>query len=202
MRLPLLLGDGTVGRQAREEQLSTLAIKNGCKEPWLALSTNLPECCDGSCRGYRVPKWSLVVRVNQIRHHSTSALRWAAAAGGTATQWCHQERKFGPAVCVCVVWRARNPRGREINMISQPALKKFCLLVSVLHLSQLDPGFYITAGLLVWVPRVRLIQWSVKQIRILLRHDFKIWLASQIYQWCMFIQTHWDFSEKEKNILF
>lgn len=105
-------------------------------------------------------------------------------------------------VCVCVVWRARNPRGREINMISQPALKKFCLLVSVLHLSQLDPGFYITAGLLVWVPRVRWIQWSVKQIRILLRHDFKIWLASQIYQWCMFIQTHWDFSEKEKNILF
>lgn len=126
-------------------------------------------------------------------------------------RWGHRNTMMSPrkevwtvlqCVCVCVVWRARNPRGREINMISQPALKKFCLLVSVLHLSQLDPGFYITAGLLVWVPRVRWIQWSVKQIRILLRHDFKIWLTSQIYQWCMFIQTHWDFSEKEKNILF
>lgn len=91
--------------------LSTLAIKNGCKEhqSWLAPSTNHPECCDVSCRGYRAPKWSLVVRVNQIRHLSASATASAhlrlAAAGGTTTQWCHWGRKSGPAVCECAVWR-------------------------------------------------------------------------------------------------
>lgn len=166
--------------------LSTLAIKNGCKEhqSWLAPSTNHPECCDASCRGYRAPKWSLVVRVNQIRHLSASATasahpRPAAAGGHHSSVMSLWKEVWTCSVWVCALkirvctWEEMQRRERdeeeerwarkakrwdeEADVIfpSSSLQKKFWLLLSALHLSQLHQALYITAGNPIWVPRER-----------------------------------------------